>query len=55
VVFEDTVAVDRAAPADKPKIEDVVAAMAVALDAASQQVAVRVGTELGKRRPVTTK
>jgi cholesterol transport system auxiliary component len=55
VVFEDTITVDRPAPADKPKIEDVVAAMTVALDIASEQVAARVGTELGRRRAAATK
>ncbi len=50
VVFEDTVTVDRPVTADKPKIEDVVAAMASALDMASEQVAVRVGAEMLKRR-----
>ena len=50
VVFEDTITIDRPVTEAKPKIEDVVAAMAVALDQASEQVAVRVGGELGKRR-----
>jgi ABC-type uncharacterized transport system auxiliary subunit len=50
VVFEDTITVDRPVTANDPKIEDVVAAIAVALDIVSEQVAVRVGTELGKRR-----
>ncbi len=49
VVFEDTITVDRPVSAAKPKIEDVVAAMAAALDAAAEQVAVRVGGELGRR------
>jgi cholesterol transport system auxiliary component len=50
VVFEDTVTVDRPVTADKPKIEDVVAAIAAALDLAAEQVATRVGSELGRRR-----
>jgi cholesterol transport system auxiliary component len=50
VVFEDTITVDRAVTAEKAKIEDVVAAMAVALDQAAEQVAVRVGSKLGHRR-----
>lgn len=53
VVFEDTITVDRPVSAATPKIEDVVAAMASALDVASEQVAARVGSELGKR--MTTK
>jgi hypothetical protein len=55
VLFDDTITVDRAVSADKPKIEDVVAAMAVALDSASEQVAARVGAALGKHRPAATK
>ena len=55
VVFEDTITVDRPVTADKPKIEDVVAAIATALDLASEQVATRVGSELGTRRRATTK
>jgi cholesterol transport system auxiliary component len=55
VLFDDTITVDRAASADKPKIEDVVAAMAVALDIASEQVAARVGAALGKHRAAATK
>lgn len=55
VVFEETITVDRAVAGDKPKIEDVVAAMATALDLASDQVAVRVGSELGKRRGAAVK
>jgi cholesterol transport system auxiliary component len=50
VVFEDTITVDRLVTAADPKIEDVVAAMAGALDIAAEQVATRVGSELGKRR-----
>ena len=50
VVYEDTFTVEKAVPGDKPKIEDVVAAMASALDQAAQQVATRTGAELVKRR-----
>jgi len=50
VVLEETITVDRPVAGDKPRIEEVVAAMAQALDAASEQVAVRVGAETVKRR-----
>jgi cholesterol transport system auxiliary component len=53
VLLEDTITVDRPVTAEKPKIEDVVAAMAVALDQASEQVALRVGNKLGQRRAAT--
>ena len=49
VVFEDTITVDRPVPGGAPKIEDVVAAMATALELASEQAANRIGSELGKR------
>jgi ABC-type uncharacterized transport system auxiliary subunit len=42
VIWEDTITVDRAVSVEKPKIEDVVGAMAVALDAASEQVTAKV-------------
>ena len=50
VMFEDTITVDRPVPGDKPKIEDVVAAMSVALEAASEQIATRVGNEVIRER-----
>ena len=50
VVYEDTFTVEKPVPGDKPKIEDVVAAMASALDTAAQQVATRTGAELVKHR-----
>ena len=50
VVYEDTVTVDRPVAGDKPRIEDVVAAMASALDLAVEQIATRTGAELAKRR-----
>ncbi|HSO31328.1 MAG TPA: ABC-type transport auxiliary lipoprotein family protein [Labilithrix sp.] len=50
VVYEDTFTVDRAVAGDKPKIEDVVAAMSSALDLACEQVATRTSAELAKRR-----
>ena len=53
VVYEDTFTVEKPVTGDKPKIEDVVAAMASALDTAAEQVATRTGSELAKHR--TTK
>ena len=50
VLWEDTRTVDRPVSADKPKIEDVVGAMAVALDAASEQLAAKVQAALVARR-----
>ncbi|MDB4944621.1 MAG: hypothetical protein JWP97_4155 [Labilithrix sp.] len=50
VLFEDTVTADRPVSGDKPKIEDVVAAMSTALDAACEQIATRVGNEIIKER-----
>ena len=50
VVYEDTFTVEKPVAGDKPKIEDVVAAMASALDVAAQQVATRTGAELVKHR-----
>jgi len=49
VLFEDTITVDRPVNGTKPKIEDVVAAMAEALDVAAEQVADRVATSLAAR------
>jgi len=50
VVYEDTFTVEKPVAGDKPKIEDVVAAMASALDTAAEQVATRTGSELAKHR-----
>jgi hypothetical protein len=50
VLWEDTLTVDRPVSGDKPKIEDVVGAMAVALDAASEQLALKVQSALVARR-----
>jgi hypothetical protein len=50
VLWEDTLTVDRPVSADKPKIEDVVGAMAIALDAASEQLAAKVQAALVARR-----
>ena len=50
VLFEDTLTVDRPVLVEKPKIEDVVAAMAVALDAAAEQVTLKVQSALVARR-----
>jgi cholesterol transport system auxiliary component len=50
VVYEDTFAVDKPVGGDKPKIEDVVAAMASALEAVAEQVATRTGRELANHR-----
>jgi cholesterol transport system auxiliary component len=50
VIWEDTLTVDRPVPGDKPKIEDVVAAMASALDAAAQAVTEKVQAALLAKR-----
>ena len=50
VLFEDTLTIDRPVTGEKPTIEDVVAAMAMALDAASEQVATRVQQSLLAKR-----
>lgn len=50
VMFEDTITVDRPVSGDKPKIEDVVAAMSGALEQACEQIATRVGNEVIKER-----
>jgi len=42
VIFENTLTVDRPVAGDEPRIEDVVAAMADALDAASEEVSLMV-------------
>lgn len=50
VIWEDTLTVDRPVSSDKPKIEDVVGAMAVALDAASEEVTMKVQSALARYR-----
>ena len=50
VLWEDTLTVDRPVTTDNPKIEDVVAAMAGALDAAAEQVTAKVQATLAARR-----
>ena len=49
--FEDTFTVDRPVAGDSPRIEDVVAAMATALDSAAENVALRVQSALEVNRP----
>ena len=49
VIFEDTLTIDRPVTGENPTIEDVVAAMAIALDAASEQVALRVQQSLAAK------
>ncbi len=51
VILEDTLTVERPVAGDKPKIEDVIAAMAIALDAACDQVSLRVESALASKRP----
>jgi cholesterol transport system auxiliary component len=51
VLWEDTITVDRPVSVEKPKIEDVVAAMASALDEASEHVALTVQSLLARHRP----
>jgi cholesterol transport system auxiliary component len=50
VLWEETLTVDRPVPGEKPKIEDVVAAMAGALDGAAEQIATKAQTALLARR-----
>ncbi len=50
VLWEDTLTVDRPVGVEKPKIEDVVAAMATALDTAADQVTMKVQAALVARR-----
>jgi cholesterol transport system auxiliary component len=50
VLWEDTLTVDRPVSVEKPKIEDVVAAMAGALDTAADQVTAKVQAALVARR-----
>jgi hypothetical protein len=54
VLLEQTLTVERPVAGDKPKIEDVIAAMAIALDAASEQVTTKVATALADRRATAT-
>jgi hypothetical protein len=49
VIFENTLTVDRPVVGDKPRIEDVIAAMADALDAVSEEVSLRVLKALSAR------
>lgn len=51
VLYEDTLTVDQPVTVARPTIEDVVAAMAAALDTAAEKVAARLGTALNARRP----
>jgi cholesterol transport system auxiliary component len=50
VLFEDTLTVDCPVAANKPKIEDVIAAMATALEAAADQVTFKVKQALTMRQ-----
>ena len=50
VIWEDTLTVERPVSGDKPKIEDVVAAMAAALDGAAEQVSEKVQSALLAKR-----
>lgn len=50
VIYEETVTVDRPVSGAKPKIEDVVAAMASALDAAADEVSVKAQKALAAKR-----
>jgi cholesterol transport system auxiliary component len=50
VLWEETLTVDHPVTGEKPKIEDVVAAMARALDAVAEQVAAKTQTALLARR-----
>lgn len=52
VILEDTLTIERPVAGDKPKIEDVIAAMALALEAACEQVSLRVESALASKRPV---
>lgn len=50
VIFEDTLTIDRPVTGEKPPIEHVIAAMATALEAASEQVTAKVERALSARR-----
>jgi cholesterol transport system auxiliary component len=54
VLYEETVTIERPVAGAKPAIEDVVAAMAAALDAAADQVTVKVQSTLAARRASPT-
>ncbi len=54
VLLEETLTVERPVLGDKPKIEDVVAAMAIALDEASEQATKRVESALATKRSAAT-
>ena len=49
VMIEDTLTMERPVPGDKPQIEDVIGALAGALDVAVDQVALRVQKALAAR------
>lgn len=53
VLFEETLTVDRPVVGDKPGIEEVVAAMAEALESAASQVTLKVQRALEERRSAT--
>jgi len=50
VIFEDTLTIDRQVLGETPKIEAVIAAMATALDATADQVALKVQKALAPRQ-----
>lgn len=52
VLLEETITVDRPVAGDKPKIEDVIGAMAVALDAACEQLSQKAESALSARPAV---
>lgn len=49
-IFEETIAIDRLVAGERPAVEDVVAAMSIALDAAADRVTTRVETALAARQ-----
>jgi cholesterol transport system auxiliary component len=53
VILEDTLTIDRPVLGEKPKIEEVIAAMATALDATADQVALKVQRALVLRQLIT--
>ncbi len=53
VIFEDTLTIDRPVLGEKPKIEEVIAAMATALAATADQVALKVQKALVSRQITT--
>jgi cholesterol transport system auxiliary component len=50
VMFEDTLTIDRPVAGEKPQIEDVIAAMATALDAATEEITLKAQKALAARR-----